>query len=300
MLFSIIIPCYNVEPFLAECLESVLSQSYADWEAICVDDGSTDESGRILDEYTKRDARIKVVHQENGGLSVARNTGMIHAMGEYLLFLDSDDVLTPNALDILNQQVTTHYPDVLTFNAELWYAEENRRECHYYSRNQYAVHATGRDYLIHFVQQHHWGPAAACFYCIRRTIIMKSQLLFEPGLLHEDELFVPQMLLATKGMVVEIPLTLYYYRMRSTSIMHATSSKNAGDILYIAAKLESELINAELPAPIRKSIVYNDAMLGINGFRSLHLHIPFSAFRLAWRNANWKRKLKLLRQFKIR
>lgn len=296
MTFSIIIPCYNVETFLAECLDSVLSQSYSDWEAVCVDDGSTDHSGDIAEDYANRDVRFHIIHQPNGGLSSARNAGIFHAIGDYILFLDSDDVLTPNALEQLAQHICQKNPDVLTFNAELWYYEENRMAPHYYSRNEYAVHESGADYLTSFVRKHHWGPAAACFYCIKREVLEDNKLRFETGLLYEDELFVPQMLMATKGRVVEMPQTLYHYRMRSSSIMHSASAKKAQDILYIAGKLEGELRGNEIPTDVRKSIVYNDAMLGINGLRTMKQNVPFAAFRLAWRNATWKRKIKLLRK----
>ncbi|MBR3222428.1 MAG: glycosyltransferase family 2 protein [Kiritimatiellae bacterium] len=89
--FSIVIPVYNVAPYLRECLDSVLAQTFADWEALCVDDGSTDGSGAILDEYAAKDSRIKVLHTGNRGVSAARNSGIDAASGEYVTFLDGDD-----------------------------------------------------------------------------------------------------------------------------------------------------------------------------------------------------------------
>lgn len=91
--FSIIIPVYNVAPYLRECLDSVLAQTFTDWEAICVDDGSTDESGAILDEYAAKDKRFRVIHKTNGGVSSARNTGLDAARGDWIGFLDADDIL---------------------------------------------------------------------------------------------------------------------------------------------------------------------------------------------------------------
>ena len=90
-MFSIIIPVYNVAPYLRECLDSVLAQTLTDWEAICIDDGSTDGSGAILDEYAAKDKRFKVIHQKNAGVSAARNSGIDAATGEYVTFLDGDD-----------------------------------------------------------------------------------------------------------------------------------------------------------------------------------------------------------------
>ena len=94
-MISVVVPIYNVERYLHRALDSLLSQTCKDWEAILVDDGSTDGSSLIADEYTKRDARFKVIHKPNGGLSDARNAGMEQISGEYLIFLDADDFIHP-------------------------------------------------------------------------------------------------------------------------------------------------------------------------------------------------------------
>lgn len=99
MKFSIIIPCYNVAPWLATALDSVLAQTYGDYETICVDDGSKDETGSILDRYAADDSRIKVIHQENRGVSAARNKGLQIAQGEWLVYLDADDIWHPEFLE---------------------------------------------------------------------------------------------------------------------------------------------------------------------------------------------------------
>ena len=105
--FSIIIPVYNVAPYLRECLDSVLAQTFGDWEAICVDDGSTDGSGAILDEYAAKDSRFKVIHQTNAGVSAARNAALELMRGEYFTFLDGDDSLLSDALMKLNKVVAS-------------------------------------------------------------------------------------------------------------------------------------------------------------------------------------------------
>lgn len=98
MKFSIVIPVYNVATYLRECLDSLLTQQFTDWEAICVDDGSTDGSGAILDEYTARDKRLKVIHQTNAGVSAARNAGIEKVLGEWITFVDPDDVIASEYL----------------------------------------------------------------------------------------------------------------------------------------------------------------------------------------------------------
>ena len=93
---SIIIPCHNVQKYLPRCIDSLLAQSFQDWEAVCVDDGSTDATAAILDAYAARDGRLNVIHQPNAGVSAARNAALPHIEGEIVNFLDSDDKLSKN------------------------------------------------------------------------------------------------------------------------------------------------------------------------------------------------------------
>jgi len=118
---SVIIPVYNVEKYLSRCLDSVLNQTFTDWEAICVNDGSPDGSAAILSEYAARDARFKVITQENGGLSDARNTGMKHATGEYILYLDSDDFIHPQTLEITHFLARRDNSDIVSFTYDRIY-----------------------------------------------------------------------------------------------------------------------------------------------------------------------------------
>ncbi len=101
VIISILVPVYNVEQYLPRCIESVLSQDFQDWEMILVDDGSSDKSPQICDEFAEKDSRIKVIHKQNGGLVEARQAGLDAAKGEYLMFLDSDDWLMPHAITTL-------------------------------------------------------------------------------------------------------------------------------------------------------------------------------------------------------
>ena len=95
---SIIVPVYQVEKYIRQCVDSILAQTFTDFELILVDDGSKDQSGQICDEYARMDTRVKVIHKENGGLSDARNTGMDQASGKYFMFVDSDDYIAPTML----------------------------------------------------------------------------------------------------------------------------------------------------------------------------------------------------------
>ena len=117
-MISVIVPVYNVEKYLRQCLDSVLAQTYRELEIILVDDGSTDGSGAICDEYATRDSRIKVVHQQNGGLSSARNAGLDLATGEYVAFVDSDDYIHETMLELLYQALVENNADTVICNFE--------------------------------------------------------------------------------------------------------------------------------------------------------------------------------------
>ena len=118
---SVIIPIYNVEKYLRRCLDSVKNQTFPDWEAICVNDGSPDNSAEILEEYAKKDARFKIVNKENGGLSDARNAGMAVASGEYILYLDSDDFIHPQTMEIAYSLALRDGSDIVSFTYDRIY-----------------------------------------------------------------------------------------------------------------------------------------------------------------------------------
>ena len=113
MLFSVIVPVYNVEKYLKDCVDSILSQTCADFELILVDDGSKDASPQICDDYAKKDSRVKVIHKENGGQTSARNKGLEVALGEYVVFIDSDDWVSENYLELFEKPIKEHGVDVV-------------------------------------------------------------------------------------------------------------------------------------------------------------------------------------------
>lgn len=99
-LISIVIPVYNAEKYLRACLDSMLAQTYKNWEAICVNDGSSDNSAQILEEYAAKDARFHIINQPNSGVSTARNTGMRQTTGKYIYFMDADDIVSPYLFEL--------------------------------------------------------------------------------------------------------------------------------------------------------------------------------------------------------
>ena len=233
MLFSIIIPVYNVEKYLRECLESVLCQTYEDWETICINDGSTDGSATILEEYAAKDSRFKVISQANGGLSVARNSGLEAASGDYVLFLDSDDYLEKDALRIIADNLSDE--DLLCFSGRRFFEESGEYEkadilpqetfetgWEYYSRNA----------LCH----RNFAFVCVVLRCYKRAYLLENRLRFKPGIYHEDNMFTPLACYYAKKVKV-IPDALYDYRVRESSIMTTRSLKHKEDILTIANSL---------------------------------------------------------------
>ncbi len=118
---SIIIPMYNVEKYLRRCLDSVKNQTFKDWQAICVDDGTPDKSGKIAEEYASRDKRFVVIHKKNGGLSDARNAGMKKVQGEYVMYLDSDDFIHPQTMEIAYGLAQKNGTDIVSWYKDKWY-----------------------------------------------------------------------------------------------------------------------------------------------------------------------------------
>ena len=124
---SVIIPVYNVERFLRRCLDSVLRQTFQNWHAICVNDGSTDNSLEILQEYAMRDARFEIINKKNSGSSEARNTGMKYARGEYILFLDSDDFIHDQTLEMMFGTIKQKRADMALFNFDVPFYKDLKR-----------------------------------------------------------------------------------------------------------------------------------------------------------------------------
>ena len=125
MRFSVLIPVFNVEQWLEECLDSIFKQTYQDFELIAVDDGSTDQSGKILDRYASKHSEMRVIHQKNGGLFAARLAAYKQAVGEYCIFCDSDDTLEPDALETVEKIISVHAPDMVQYR--IWNMQDGKK-----------------------------------------------------------------------------------------------------------------------------------------------------------------------------
>ena len=254
MKLSIIIPVYNVKPYLRQCVDSVLAQTYQDLEIILVDDGSTDGSGQLADELCSTPNsliacgvpeksgdfwgalsphRLKCVHKPNGGLSDARNAGLKVATGDYVAFLDSDDVyLLSDGLAQLMALAQAEQPDVLLFQAvDVYPNHQSVRKA--YDEDYMATH-TGTEVFAQLVRTQSFNMSA-CFQLIRRELLEQNQLYFEEGLLSEDVDWSLR-LWRHVSKVRAINLPLYGYQHREGSISTTYTIRNLRSYEHIFAK----------------------------------------------------------------
>lgn len=249
MTFSIIIPIYNVERYLPKCLESLQQQTFRDFEVICVNDGSKDSSAVIAEEWEIRfENPYVVIHQENQGLSAARNTGLQASHGEYVLFLDSDDWLEPNALKVLMDNL--HGEDMLCFNGRRFM--EDKQQYEDADVIQLESDVPGWDYYCcHALESRRFAFVCVVLRCYSREFLVKNNLRFKPGIFHEDNLFTPIACYCAQRVKV-IPDVLYDYRVRNSSIMTTRSLKHWEDIITIA----NELAVFFQDKPVPKTVLY--------------------------------------------
>lgn len=216
-LISVIIPVYNVEKYVKRCLDCIIAQTYRDFEAILVDDGSTDSSGKICDEYALKDSRFKVIHKKNGGLSDARNEGIKYSSGEYIAFADSDDMVSPDFLLRLYTAAKATGAD-MTICKEIMFS--NEAELPAPTTPSEAVVITYADY-IRDVYKHHPTYIPTWNKLYKRKIF--DGVLFPVGRLHEDSYTTP--ICAEKSeKIAVISDVLYYYYRNADGIIHSKLS----------------------------------------------------------------------------
>lgn len=241
MKLSIIMPVYNVEDYLCKCIDSVLNQDYEDYEVILVDDGSPDECPKICDSYAKKHDNIRVVHRENGGLSAARNSGIEVAIGEYILFVDSDDYIEPNVLGTLMEQVEREQLDVLRFDYQNVRLKnegvrklESEGDYEVFEPNKAPRYMDKKSEVVNGETYLNTRMGYACYawqFIIRRDIVNT----FYEGIHFEDVEWLPRMMLRAKR-VNSTTTIVYNYLVRQGSI-----TKVQGDKIKIRKNLEYRL-----------------------------------------------------------
>ena len=222
MKLSIIVPIYNVAPYLRKCVDSLLAQDISNYEIILVDDGSTDDSGAIADELVHAfrlsplasRLQLRVIHQSNAGLSAARNTGIAAAIGDYILFVDSDDYLQPNVLGALMEQVERDNLDVLRFRYQN-VRESGEAFAPYKDMTNYNDYSSTPTDGLTFLNERMGIQCYVVQFLVRRDIVLQEQ--FTPGIYFEDTDWTPRMLLRAKR-VASSDLVVYNYLWREGSI----------------------------------------------------------------------------------
>ena len=231
---SVIVPVYNVEQYLPQCVDSILSQDYRDLEVILIDDGSTDASGQLCDRYGALDSRVRVIHQKNGGAAAAKNAGLRMASGDYLTFADSDDYLEPGAYSFLMKTLQETNADAV---------QGSFRECYRNRTEEQRICEEileGCDYLLRFPKD--FSCALLWNKLYRRELF--DGVFFEEGHKIDDEYFTYQGFLEPRK-VVRTDRIIYNYRKRSSSVMSspASAERLVLDCLDSAAKRRQKILD---------------------------------------------------------
>ncbi len=223
---SIIVPVYQVEKYIRQCVDSILAQTFTDFELILVDDGSKDKSDQICDEYAVIDQRVKVIHKENGGAADTRNIGLDHAVGNYIMFIDSDDYIDPTMLECLYKNILNEDADIAACN--YCYFFENNREIDFSIQIESEV-LSGTEIFYSRKNERNYG-----FWTVVWNKLYKKEIFgkvrFRCGKYYEDEFFAND-LYQIDIKVVTIPECLYYYRQHNNSTMRKKSIEKNFDLI---------------------------------------------------------------------
>lgn len=216
---SIIVPIYNVEQYLSQCLDSILTQTFQDIEVICINDGSTDNSGKILEQYALKDRRIKVINKENQGASTARNTGLDMAGSDWICFVDSDDITHPQMLEIAYKQAVLNNVDFVQYRYQEF--KTGDVDCRAINEKSIKYKIFENSSLVSCRKQKFQntpGPVSKLF---KNKIIGKTR--FIPHLQFEDYPFIYEVL-SKKPKGVYLNAELYFYRIHDASLSHTKAN----------------------------------------------------------------------------
>lgn len=229
MKISVIIPIYNVGFYLQECVNSVIKQTYKNLEIILVDDGSTDECPNICDTYAKQYSNVKVVHKQNGGLSDARNVGILNSTGDYLLFLDADDFWKDStAVQSLVDRINITHADLLNYSYIKYY-EDLKKYINYFENLEPLPLDFNKLESIQYLLDNNLYIASACNKLIKKSLFEDGDLYFVKGIYSEDIDWCLRLLIKAES-VDFICDNFYCYRQRSGSITHTINDKKCHDL----------------------------------------------------------------------
>ncbi len=294
--FSIIIPVYNTLEYLDQCLQSAVSQSvdHIPYEIILVDDGSTDGSAKLCDDWALKYAQIKVIHQKNQGLSAARNTGIHHARGRYIILLDSDDAISAHACRDLYQITKDKQYDMVVTNLKFIFSEGEEMLKHSDWGNEHVT--DGKTFLLRELQRHSMHMAAV-LQVYRHSFLLERSLSFRVNRLHEDEEFTPRVFLAATEIYVS-DLCFYQYNRREQSITNRKDLYQNVHDLYENLKeldclydMEQEPLRSALKESLLEKYLYMYAKANVCEKR--YDAIRNKAF-VKGKSRSWKNRIKVL------
>lgn len=242
--FSIIVPVYKVEKYLERCVRSILSQQYKDFEIILVNDGSPDRCGEICDQLKTEDKRIKVVHKKNGGLSSARNAGIEIAVGEYLMFVDSDDYWDDDSgLQQIFREIQNYPVDYMRMCALNEDFQSGKRTIVGRGYNRSIFMSEDINYTINEIFRSGYQPGSAWSAIVKREFVLKNQLFFIEGIKSEDIDWIMNVILHVKSIYYTDVCFYVYVKGRTDSITGMADLKSITDILWIIDRWSKELEN---------------------------------------------------------
>lgn len=253
---SIIVPVFNSEKYIDKCLSSILAQTYPYYEVWIIDDGSTDKSGEICDRYSTMDRRINVIHQENSGVSAARNAGLQVSTGKYFLFIDSDDYIESNTLDILVSHAEKSDCDLVIFQYYIEDKNHSRTIELKYNSSYCSAESITHDLIGRYYANTHAGLFSLCNKLIKSSIISDNNLFFDTSLKRgEDAWFIFQFLKCCNK-VDFIPQTFYHYTQHANSVMHTHYDDQYEKWVEMRKRLLKE--NKTLSFSIDYNLFYSD------------------------------------------
>jgi len=223
---SVIIPVYNAEKYIKECLDSIIKQTFQDIQVVIVDDGSVDKSSEIIENYLKKDRRIEFYKKKNGGQSSARNLGLKYSLGKYILFVDSDDFLDLHAIEKLFYQAEANGADIVYFDAEVIFEDINdydKKKVEYYYRKIKYPTNSGKQMLCEMIHDDCFTDSA-CLMLLKKDFLHKNGLSFIEGMYYEDCLFSTTAMLKAEK-VYHLNEKLYFYNIHNNSTMTKTPDK---------------------------------------------------------------------------
>lgn len=235
MLFSIIVPVYNVEKYLNECVDSILCQTFSDFELILVDDGSTDSSGNICDQYAQENHRVKVIHKQNGGQSTARNIGVKNALGQYAVFLDSDDFISDKNFFLdLNEKINDN-TDIVVFRYNKYY-NDRIDDCGISLKN---LDTSNKNIFLQQLVNRDAFFCSCWSKCTRMSILKENNIIFDENLCCEDMDWYYNVVSHTQNFEV-IDKPYINYRQRENSVTSTFKKKSFTDYIFTINKWKKE------------------------------------------------------------